>query len=276
MLLNNPNTLQNFLNSIEEGKFNYKAEKNNLLSRPRIRERYLYYQRNPKVKLYLDVLQYLIYVDKFNLWKLFISGKKKALLDVFKREDFEKLFLNKEAIRTNGSYIFNSLAVLNSLEICDLTEKAVAILKDIYLDEKFLIKKNLSVDDLISLLYSLTHIIIADTLYYEKYCRKYDWIIDFFSKNLEVVIKNSTNDLLAEIGTCFKLCKKENKFNKEFLKIKKLVYSNFSLKKISDEKMIIAREHTNSIICLLFSDNLKFFSGPDLSKNEIIQKWAKY
>lgn len=276
MLLNNPNTLEKFFNSIKKGKFKYQTEKNNLFSWSRTKERYLYYQRNPKAKLYLDVLQYLIYIDKFNLWDLFIPGKKKKLINIFKKEDFEKLFLNEEVIKTNGSYVFNALVMLNKLGVCDLTEKALVILKNIYFDEKFSIKKNLTVDDFISLLYSLTHIIIADTFYYERCCKKYDWIIKFFSRNLEFVIKNSTNDLLAEIGICFKLCKKENKFKKEFVKIKRLVYASFSFEKTSDKKTIVAKEHTNSIIALLFSSNSNFFHGPDLSKNEIIQKWAKY
>ena len=276
MLLNNPDTLEKFFNSIKKGSFKYQAKKNNLCSRPRIKERYLYYQQNPKAKLYLDVLQYLIYVDKFNLWDLFIPGKKKGLISIFKKEDFEKIFLNEEAIKTNGSYVFNALAILNKLEVCDLTKKALVIFKNIYFDEKFLIKKKLTTDDLISLFYSLTHIIIADTFYYERYCKKYDWIIKFFSKNLEFVIKNSTDDLLAEIGLCFKLCKKENEFRKEFVKIKRIVYARFSFEKTSDKKTIVAKEHMSSIIALLFSHNSNFFHGPDLSKNETIQKWSKY
>lgn len=276
MLLNNPNAIETFLDSIKKRGFEYQAEKSKLSSSLRIRERYLYYQRNPKVKLYLDVLQYLIYVNKFNLGNIFIpSKKKKSLLNILKKEDFERLFLNKEAIETNGSYVFNVLSMLKELGVHDLTKKASLILKNIYFDEKSLLKKNLTMNDSRSLLYSLTHIIISDTLYYERSCRKYDWIIEFFSKNLQFIIKNSTTDLLAEIGLCFKLCKKETIFHKEFLKIKRIIYSDFSFKNITNRKMLVEKEHTNSIIALLFSTNLKFFPGPDLSKNKILQRKIK-
>lgn len=276
MILNNPNTLEKFLSSIKKGRFSYKATKNNLASRPRIKARYLYYQKNPKSKLYLDVLQYLIYIDKFNLWEAFIPERKKELINILKGEDFKKLFLNEDAIKTNGSYVFNSLAILNKLGICNLTGKAISILKNIYFDNNLSIKKNLTTDDAISLLYSLTHIIIADTFYYERYCNKYDWIIEFFSENLDFIIKKSTPDLLAEIGVCFRLCKKEKEFKKDFAKIRKLVSSNFSLKKMITDDVIVSKEHTNSLITLLFSTNFKFFPGPDLSKNKAIQKYNKH
>lgn len=258
--------LSDFLRKVEEENFEYKALKEKLSVSQRIKKRYLFYEKNPKVKLYLDVLQYLIYVDKFDLFDFILKNKKNEFIEVLKKEDFTELFINKEAMETNGSYIFNSLAILKKMGICDLTEKAIETLKDIYFDKESVMKKNITKEEVVSMLYSLTHIVIADTFYYEKYCDKHGWVIDFFANNIDFVIKNSTEDILAEIGLCFKLCRKENVYQKEFKKIERRVLSKVLPLKLKNKDYIIKKEHTNSLMALLFSQNNEFFKGPDLSK----------
>lgn len=272
MLSYEPNIISDFFSRIRKEEIQYKAPKEKLLSSLRIKERYLFYEKNPRTKLYLDVLQYLIYVDKFNLWDFILKKEKNRFIEILRRESFIKLFLNDEAIKTNGSYIFNSLSVLKKIEICDLTEKAVCILKKIYFNEDLSIKRNISKNEIISMLYSLTHLIIADTLYYERYCNKYGWVTDFFAKNLDFIIKNSTEDVLAEVGLCFKFCRKENLYKKEFRKIKRHILIKFSTLKLRKAQYIIKNEHTNSLIMLLFAENEEIFKGPDLSKNKMMQK----
>ena len=158
------------------------------------------------------------------------------------------------------------------MEICDLTEKAICILKNIYFNKDLSIKRNISKNEIISMLYSLTHLIIADTLYYERYCNKYGWVTDFFAKNLDFIIKNSTEDVLTEVGLCFKFCRKENLYKKEFRKIKRHILLKFSILKLRKAQYIIKNEHTNSLIMLLFAENEEIFKGPDLSRNKMMQK----
>lgn len=267
MLVYEKGILSDFLSKIKKGNFEYKAPEEKLSVNQRIRKRYLFYEKKPKVKLYLDVLQYLIYVDKFNLYDFLLEDKKSEFIEILKKEDFAELFITKEAMETNGSYIFNSLAILKKIGVCDLTGKAIEVLKDTYFNKDLAIRKNITKDEAVSMLYSLTHIVIADTLYYEKYCNKYGWLIDFFAKNIDFVMKNSTDDVLTEVGLCFKLCRKEDIYQKEFKKIKKKVLSKLSLLKLKNKSYIAKKEHTVSLMLLLFAQNKEFFKGPNLSKH---------
>jgi hypothetical protein len=71
-------------------------------------------------------------------------------------------------------------------------------------------------------LYVYTHILINESNFYQKFLNEvqvnqYQWILDFFEKNLENYITVVNIDLLVEVLTCFFLSKKTSPIEEKIL-----------------------------------------------------------
>ena len=123
-----------------------------------------------------------------------------------------------------------------------------------------------------SFVYSMTHIIIADSKYYERFVSGHKWIIKYFANNLDTIAQRTTPDILAEVGFCFRLCREEQKYLSLLNEIKKQSLSLMSWKKLgADINFLRWKEHTNSILIMLLANNKKFHKAHDFSKNRLFQ-----
>jgi len=121
-----------------------------------------------------------------------------------------------------------------------------------------------------SFVYSMTHIIIADSKYYQRFVSGHKWIIDYFVNNIEMIVNRTTLDILAEVGLCLRLCRQDKKYVRLIESIKKQLVAKIKWQKLAtDTEYLHKREHTNSILIMLLADNKKFNAPYKLSKNDI-------
>lgn len=252
--------------NIKRGKYKYKQDiAFRKIKSQRARNRISLYKKHPKLKAYMDFLHYFIYINKFQLRKKVFMQRQGEVMESLKKENFSKIFLSTDKMKADGSYIFNCVYILKELKICDLTKEAVALLKEIYFKKNGELKSKITKNNFISLIYALTHIIIAESEYYEKEAKNNLWILNIFIDNMEK-IKELPIDTLAEVGICFKLCRKEKQYKKEFNSVKEDVLRRYPHQNLKTKEAIIQKEHTNSMVMLLFSSKNNFYKGPSLEK----------
>lgn len=232
-------------------------------------KRIILYKKNPELLVYMKILNLLfitksLRLDKGNMVKkLYNNG-----LDFFKNNDVSKYFLSEEFISTNPSEAANMIYYLKYIGISDYEDKLLSSFKKYYLK----IQPENS-DKWLDKVYGFTHLIIAASNYYQNFIEKekFRWIYDYFENNLEVMIKNTTPDVVAEVGICFKLCKDFK--NPVVERIKKYLFDKFDETKgyiPREVKNSLSRaEHRNILAVMLLSDLNKLYPGPDLSSSFI-------
>lgn len=228
------------------------------------------YEKYPPVAFFDNLLVDLLFVKMVGLNKTILKNEYEEIVGLLKKIDFEQIYLKEEVLIQDNSFSFNSIFILNHLGVCDHTKKIVALFRSIYFDSETTLKKELLPHEYLSLIYSLTHIIISDSGFYEKFVKENFWILNYFAKNLNEILERTTLDILSEVGLCFKLCQQEKKYPKELTKIIKYLSKKApSPKELANKEYALKKEHTNSILMLLLSPKFILFPGPDLSSHPI-------
>lgn len=238
-------------------------------SRARIRR--TLYKKRPEIEFFNCLFIDLLFAKITHLDKGVLRKEIPEIIKLLKKIDFEKIYLNKEAVIRDNSFTFNSAFILKYLGIQDFTDKILALFKLIYFDDKMRLKKPVLRYEYLSLIYSMTHIIISDSGFYERFVRKHHWIIDYFAKNLDEIVKKVTPDILSEVGLCFRLCKKEAFYPKAFKQTLNYLLKVVDFTKLNNKHYVIKKEHTNSILLLLFNKKFKLHPGPNLSKHSFLK-----
>jgi len=256
-----------YIQKIKAQDFEITTRKISAIKSLREKNRQLYYRKNPKIKFYNNLLTDMFFVKMLGLDKI-LKNEMSWLIKTLKNETLENIYLQKEAIQADSSFVFTSVFFLEILKIKSISQEATELVKSMYLKEDLTLKKTLAEWEFLSFIYSLTHIIISESSFYEKKVEKYSWIIDFFAKNIDLILENCKLDILAEVGLCFKLSGKEKEYETAYKKIINSIVKKIEKETFTDPDLLIKKEHTNSVLMLLFSDKKSFFSWPDLSKNE--------
>jgi hypothetical protein len=241
-----------------------------ITKKPRKKRRELFYRHNPEVRFYENFLLAWFYVNKYNLQEKFPAKFRKEVQGTLKKINFRKAYDNDEAIISDSSYLFNSVIFLKhlgiDLKLAGLCEQR---LYDLYIGGRRDLK-SIPQPEYQSFVYSMTHIIIADSRYYECFVSGHKWIIDYFVNNLDEIVKRTTPDILAEVGFCLRLCKQDKKYPELINKIKKTLQKQIDWERLEkDIDYLRKKEHTNSILVMLYSNNDKFYRPADLSNHPI-------
>jgi len=119
--------------------------------------------------------------------------------------DWPAFVLNPEVIRSYAAQTSNIVFWLKRLGVVDLEEKYAQTFKEVFMSVD---DNQLSHADYQNKLYGLTHIIIADSAYYQRTLSplKYRWILDYLDRHILEILSWSKPDIVAEIAVCFKVC----------------------------------------------------------------------
>lgn len=271
-----PSRLQYFLSCFEKGRYKLKRNpkiKPKKYKNLRALRRLEFYKKNPRNSFYNAVLVDTFMVQKYGLHKTVFKKEFNKIITFIKKEDFRNLYINEDAVRYDSSFTMNSVYYLHDLGIATLKSELASLIREMYMDKEMFLKDDIDDAEYVSLIYSLTHIILADSRYYTRYVRGHQWIIDFFMNNIDEIIKRTKLDVIAEVGLCFKLCKKEQANKKEYEKIINYIVKQVNVKKLAnDPEFLEEKEHSYSVIMLLMYNNKRFYNGPDLSKHLIYHK----
>ena len=223
----------------------------------RKRFRHMLYIRRPEIPYFNEFLVAVFFLDQIGL-----KGKNADLLEkakkLLKKVDFSKIYVDEDVIKYDSSFAVNSLVILEKIKICSVRGAALDMLKRMYIENDNKIKSGLKEYEFLSLIYSLTHIVIAESGFYQFFV--------IFENNVDEIIQRAKLDILAEVGLCFRLTKQERKRKVVFRKIMSGIKKKTERRQFFDRDLMIKKEHTNSILMMLYSPLEKFYKGPNIGE----------
>lgn len=212
----------------------------------------------------LDLLHHMARLDDY--------GLKHQHDDYFRKQlqgyDFKALFSNKTMTQAWAAQLANQAYWLKQIGEGDYTDLFVETLKKTYPDRKDYL---LSQQQFGNKLYGMTHVIIADSGYYQHNVKESDhpWIYTYFRENIDDILAYAKEDIIAEIGLSFKLA---GLYDEPPLKrIEERIYNSVD----QDKKMVPSAtgsfdfawgEHRN-VLAIMLLNWQKPNGGPDLMQN---------
>ncbi len=126
------------------------------------------------------------------------------LREVIRRYDFSHYVTDKEMIEAWAAQLANQVYWLRQLGEQDLIDDFTRVFQAAYPDDK---DKKLSPNQYWNKIYGLTHIIFADSRYYQQQVseKEHQWIYDYLRKNIDSILRRCKEDVIAEVGIAFLL-----------------------------------------------------------------------
>ncbi|WP_295893315.1 DUF3541 domain-containing protein [uncultured Vibrio sp.] len=133
----------------------------------------------------------------------------KKLREILNRYDFETYVTNPEMIRAWAAQLANQVYWLRQLQEQDVVESFTKTFQSTYPDAQ---DKTLSPQQFGNKIYGMTHIIFADSQYYQKPVSEqtHQWIYDYFREHIDTILLRAKEDIIAEVGIAFLLAGLEN------------------------------------------------------------------
>ncbi|EGU61306.1 hypothetical protein VINI7043_19343 [Vibrio nigripulchritudo ATCC 27043] len=128
----------------------------------------------------------------------------KMLREIIRRYDFTKYVTNPTMIEAWAAQLANQVYWLRQLGEQDVVDEFIENFKATYPDER---DAQLTKQQFGNKLYGMTHIILADSGYYQYPVseREHQWIYDYLRKNIDTILLRSKEDVIAEVGIAFLL-----------------------------------------------------------------------
>lgn len=126
------------------------------------------------------------------------------LRQVIRRYDFSRYAKDPEMIRAWAAQLANQVYWLRQLGEQDVVDEFIAAFRETYPDEKDI---TLTDQQFMNKIYGLTHIIFAASEYYQHPIKEqeFQWIYDYYRKNIDIILERSKEDVIAEVGINFLL-----------------------------------------------------------------------
>ncbi len=126
------------------------------------------------------------------------------LREVIRRYDFTHYATDKEMIEAWAAQLANQVYWLRQLGEQDVVDEFTRAFKTTYPDDG---DKKLSTHQYWNKIYGLTHIIFADSQYYQKRVseEEHQWIYNYFRNNIDSILLRCKEDVIAEVGISFLL-----------------------------------------------------------------------
>lgn len=228
------------------------------------------YARLPRLHFYDEVLNDLFFLKKYGLHRTF-NGPFTEIITRLQKENLASVYRDEDVIRYDNSFTFNSAFYSADLGIKKFEPEVHRAFRAIYFDSAGHLKAPLADDEFRSVIYSMTHIIIAHSRFYNRSVRGFNWILDFFVHSADEIINRTTTDILAEVALCFKLCQQENAHRKEVQKFRSILQKKLEAIPEQSTELLIKHEHQNSILFLVFYPNTRWHPSPNLARHPIFQ-----
>ncbi|MDD9176521.1 DUF3541 domain-containing protein [Aliivibrio finisterrensis] len=128
----------------------------------------------------------------------------KQLREIIRRYDFKKYATNEAMIKAWAAQLANQVYWLRQLGEQDVVDEFVEAFKLAYPDNK---DAALSKQQYGNKIYGLTHILLADSQYYQYPLKESDhqWIYDYLRNNIDTILERAKEDIISEVGITFLL-----------------------------------------------------------------------
>ncbi|MDE1326087.1 DUF3541 domain-containing protein [Vibrio aestuarianus] len=127
-----------------------------------------------------------------------------VLRQVIRRYDFTKYATNEAMIKAWAAQLANQVYWLRQLGEQDVVQPFIDSFRKTYPDSA---DRKLSSQQYGNKLYGMTHIIFADSEYYQHPVseKQHQWIYDYFRANIDTILARAKEDVIAEVGISFLL-----------------------------------------------------------------------
>lgn len=122
---------------------------------------------------------------------------------------WQRFLTNPEVVRLYAAQVANQAWFLHQLGVIDLRQEMREAFLAVFPAESV---AELEEADYLNRLYGMTHIVIADSRYYQRWvsAERHAWILDAFSAEIERILDEATADIQAEVALSFLLTGQEN------------------------------------------------------------------
>lgn len=155
--------------------------------------------------VFFKVIHDLAWLDNYQLR----HENHKALVAFSKSFPFEALIRDPQMIRAWGLHLANEVYWLRQITGQDYRALFIKQFQALYPDQA---DDTLSEFHYWNKLYIMTHLMIADSDYYQRTidAEEWQWVLDYYRANLDTILQKGKPDVIAEIGVCFLLANQAN------------------------------------------------------------------
>ncbi|WP_061003088.1 DUF3541 domain-containing protein [Aliivibrio sifiae] len=148
----------------------------------------------------VDLLGSMARADEYGLK----HRNDKELREIIRRYDFKKYATDEAMIKAWAAQLANQVYWLRQLGEQDVVDDFVEAFRLAYPDAQ---DEQLSDQQYGNKIYGLTHILLADSQYYQHPLKEseHQWIYDYLRNNIDTILKRSKEDIISEVGITFLL-----------------------------------------------------------------------
>ena len=201
-----------------------------------------------------------------------------ASLAECKPDSIRSFLLDTAVIRGYAPQAVNYVYYLYDLGLADIRQAYTEAFRATYPDKA---DQDMEPDEFSDKVYGLTHFITAASRYYQKPVdsAEFGWILDYFDKNLNRILDDTREDVVAEVGLCFLLARRDN--DPVVSTCRKRMIDRFDsgeglIPSTTGRTDLAQSEHRNVIAYMLLAWNSQLHPGPDLPASSYYQKVLKY
>lgn len=234
--------------------------------RQRAAQRNRFLEIHPEIQFFRRYLMDLFQAKTCAIHKSLLQEDWAGIQSDLQVIDFDSIYINQDVMSRVSSFAVNSVFFLRFLDIDEgISRRFLGYMRGMYFYEDGTLARSLSGDDFTSLVYNLTHVVIADSNFYQKWATEFVWIAEFVSSHIDEILRRCSIDVIAEVGLCLKLMKLDFAFGEAYSAILNHIIETYRLDDSLRHEMLARREHTNAVIMLLFSQVSKWHEGPKVT-----------
>ncbi|MGX9460320.1 DUF3541 domain-containing protein [Shewanella sp. A14] len=218
----------------------------------------------PNFMLYSDVLlRYASRVDEFG----FTGPCHDLMIKTLKNANLEPALTDKKMIKAWAAQLINYVYWAKQIGVGDYYEAYKKAFIKTYPDSK---DDKLKKSQYKNKIYGMTHFIFSASEYYQHSvdAKEYQWILDYFEKNIDRILTDTTEDIITEVGISFLITGNGN--NPVVDKVKKHVIAAYDPKTMMipsphGKAELSSGEHRNVLAMMLLDWPETLHKGPYLN-----------
>jgi hypothetical protein len=215
----------------------------------------------PDFMFYADILlRYASRVDEFG----FEGPCHDKIIAALKAKDLAPALTDKKMIKAWAAQLINYAYWAEQLGVGSYVAQYKKAFIKAYPDSK---DKKLSKNQYRNKIYGMTHFIFAASNYYQYPvdAKEFKWILDYFDKNIDRILKDATEDIVTEVGISFLLAGQPDHrvvgITKDFV-AKAFSPKHQMIPSPAGKRILSSGEHRNVLAMMLLDWPEKMHPGP--------------
>ncbi|CAM4309588.1 DUF3541 domain-containing protein [Shewanella denitrificans] len=215
----------------------------------------------PDFMFYADILlRYASRVDEFG----FEGPCHDKIIAALKAKDLAPALTDKKMIKAWAAQLINYAYWAEQLGVGNYVAQYKKAFIKAYPDNK---DKKLSKNQYRNKIYGMTHFIFAASNYYQYPvdAKEFKWILDYFDKNIDRILKDATEDIVTEVGISFLLAGQPDHrvvgITQEFV-TKAFSPKHQMIPSPAGQRILSSGEHRNVLAMMLLDWPEKMHPGP--------------